>query len=60
MSYFTRWQETAFCHAGTRRKFLESKRSASRYVVYNYKKKYEVLVVSDDRVGGKEILILKV
>ena len=29
-------------------------------VVYNYKKKYEVLVVSDDRVGGKEILILKV
>ena len=29
-------------------------------VVYNYKKKYEVLVVSDDRVGGKGILILKV
>ena len=30
ISYFTRWQETAFCHAGARRKFLESKRSASR------------------------------
>ncbi len=30
ISYFTRWQETAFCHASARRKFLESKRSASR------------------------------
>ena len=30
ISYFTRWQETAFCHAGVRRKFLESKHSASR------------------------------
>ena len=30
ISYFTRWQETAFCHAGVRRKFLESKDSASR------------------------------